>query len=398
MQSFEDFLKTTGGIEADRRPSFVRWVEEYVSRMKRESIDTTAMNAFLASLVSRHPDWQVKRARHALQLYAYYRARNALGKGEPVSATIPESKKQQTPVPPSWYGLENEVVRIIRLKHLSYRTEKSYISWMRRFRAYVRSKPCRELEEQDLKDYLSFLAVERKVAAATQRLAFNALLFLYRHILGIEIRGLATVVSSRIPRTLPVVLTKDELGRIFARLRQPLRLMAKLIYGGGLRLEECLSLRVKDIDFGRNCLTIRCGKGAKDRETVLPESLVKELRSHLQETKKIYENDQRQKIQGVCLPAALNRKYPAASTEWGWFWVFPSAGLAIDPVTRSVRRFHIYPTTLQKAFRDAVRAPVSPSTLRCTLCGTVLPPTSSRRGMTSARSRSCSDTLMYRRR
>jgi hypothetical protein len=243
MQSFEDFLRTTGGIEADRRPSFMRWVREYVSFMKRESIDTTAMNAFLASLVSRYPDWQVKRARHALQLYAYYRARNALGKGEPISASVPE--KQKKPVPPSWPGLEDEVVRIIRLKHLSYRTEKSYLSWMRRFRVYVHSKPCRELEEQDLKDYLSFLAVERKVAAATQRLVFNALLFLYRNVLGIEICGLATVVSSRVPRTLPVVLTKDELGRIFSQLREPLRLMARLIYGGGLRLEECLSLRVK---------------------------------------------------------------------------------------------------------------------------------------------------------
>jgi integron integrase len=356
MQSFENFLKMTGGIGADQRPSFVRWVDEYVSRMKRQSIDTKAMNVFLASLVSRHPDWEVKKARHALQLYSYYRARNALGKGEPVSATTAESPKQQKPVPASWYGLENEVVRIIRLKHLSYRTEKSYVSWMRRFKVFVHSKPCRELEEQDLKDFLSFLAVEKKVAAATQRLAFNAILFLYRHILGVEINGLATVVSSRVPRTLPVVLTKEEIGMIFAQLREPFRLMARLIYGAGLRLQECLSLRVKDIDFGRNCLTIRGGKGAKDRETVLPECLVKELQNHLQETRRVHENDKRQRIPGVCLPAALNRKYPGASTEWGWFWVFPSAGLATDPITRTMRRHHLYPTTLQNAFRSAVRA------------------------------------------
>jgi integron integrase len=356
MQSFADFLGSTGGIDAGRRPAFLHWVEQYVIRMKRHSIDSGAMNAFLASLVSRCSDLQVKQARHALQLYSYYRARNALPKVEPPPGGQAARVDPQAIVPVSWDALEREIVRIIRLKHLSYRTEKSYLSWARDFKSYVRSKPCRALGEQDLKSYLSYLAVERKVAAATQRLAFNALLFLYRNILGVEISGLATVVPSRVPRTLPVVLTKAELGKIFLCLRDPHRLMARLIYGGGLRLQECLSLRVKDVDFGRNCLSIRCGKGAKDRETVLPECLVKELRSHLEKTKKIYENDRRQKIPGVCLPAALNRKYPAASSDWSWFWVFPSASLSIDPLTRTMRRHHLYPTTLQKAFRDAVRA------------------------------------------
>ena len=211
------------------------------------------------------------------------------------------------------------------------------------------------LSEQDLKNFLSFLAVDRKVSAATQRLAFNALLFLYRNILSVAISELATVVPSRVPRRLPVVLTGDEIRKIFEGLNGTFRLMAALIYGGGLRLQECLSLRVKDVDFGRGCLTIRAGKGGKDRETVLPESLVGELKLHLIKVKDLYDRDRRKGMPGVPLSGALESKYASASREWSWFWVFPSKSLSIDPRTRAVLRYHLYPTTLQKAFRDAVR-------------------------------------------
>jgi integron integrase len=243
----------------------------------------------------------------------------------------------------------------MRLKHLSPRTEKSYLSWILRFRAFVREKACGSLTEQDLKGFLSYLAVEKKVAAATQKIAFNALLFLYRNVLSVEINGLSTVVPSRVPKRLPVVLTREEIARAFSHLRGSCLLMAKLAYGGGLRLEECLSLRVKDIDFERNCLTIRGGKGNKDRETVLAEKVATELKAHLGKIYALYEKDRREGVAGVQMPGALDRKYSSAGREWSWFWVFPSASLSVNPITKTASRFHLYPSTFQKAFRDAVR-------------------------------------------
>jgi integron integrase len=243
----------------------------------------------------------------------------------------------------------------MRLKHLSFRTEKSYLSWIVRFESFVKGKDCSAVTEEDLKAFLSYLAVERRVAPATQRLAFNALLFLFRNVLGVEINGLGSVVRSRVAKRLPVVLTKEEVRKVFAHLERTHLLMATIIYGAGLRLQECLSLRVKDIDFARNCLTIRCGKGGKDRETVLPESVCQELTRHLGSVHALYDRDRDKSVAGVMLPDALERKYPSAGEEWGWQWVFPSANLSIDPLSQVVRRFHLYPTTLQKAFRQAVR-------------------------------------------
>lgn len=255
----------------------------------------------------------------------------------------------------SWDAVEDLIIRLMRLKHLSYRTEKSYLSWLVRFRSFVHEKDCSALTEQDLKSFLSFLAVEKKVAGATQKLAFNALLFFYRNILGVEIDGLSTVVRSKIGRRLPVVLSKEEVRKIFSHLEGTHLLMATIIYGSGMRLQECLSLRVKDVDFSRNCLTIRGGKGNKDRETVLSERVGERLKRHLEEVRTLFDKDRRSKVAGVSLPGALDRKYQNAGEEWGWFWVFPSANLCIDPLTRVVRRYHVYTTTLQKAFRQAVR-------------------------------------------
>lgn len=248
------------------------------------------------------------------------------------------------------------LVRIMRLKHLSLKTEKSYLSWARQFKSFINGKAVASLTEQDLKDFLSYLAVEKRVAAATQRLAFNSLLFLYRNVLGTEINSLSTVVPSKVPKRLPVVLTQEEVKKVLTCMSGTYRLMATVIYGGGLRLQECLSLRVKDIDFERNCLTIRAGKGDKDRETVLAEKTVVELKRHLEEVRRVYTADRKNQASGVPLPGALDRKYSVASKEWKWFWIFPSASLSIDPVSHAVNRFHIYPTTLQNAFREAVRA------------------------------------------
>jgi len=211
------------------------------------------------------------------------------------------------------------------------------------------------VNQQDLEHFLSHLAVDRKVSATTQRVAFNALLFLFRHVLAKEISGLEGAVRARIPRRLPVVLSSQEVLQIFDQMEGTARLMAGIIYGGGLRLQECLQLRVKDVDFERGCLTIRSGKGDKDRQTLLPESLKDDLQRHLLKVREIYEEDRRKEGEGVWLPNALERKYPNAGKQWAWFWVFPSRKLSIDPVSKIIRRHYLFPTVLEKAFRQAVQ-------------------------------------------
>jgi integron integrase len=267
----------------------------------------------------------------------------------------PEGDRSPVLLPRTRDELVNTLVRLMRLKHLAYQTEKVYVSWAVRFWSFAAKKNPASITEGELKSYLSFLAVERKVSAATQRQAFNALLFLYRNVLMVEIHDLESVVPSRKPRRLPVVLTPQEVKNVLAALGGTSLLIARIIYGGGLRVGECLSLRVKDIDFSRDCLVIRSGKGGKDRETVLAEKVVEDLRRHLVRVRKLYERDRRRSVAGVCVPDALDRKYRNAGTEWSWFWVFPSSKLSIEPATGLVRRYHLYPTTFQKAFQCAVK-------------------------------------------
>jgi integron integrase len=352
MQSFPDFVREKQQVPEHCIPFYPQWVEMHRRWAGEPGRKSASIGEFLTSLVSKYAGWQIRQARHALQLYSSYQSCRG--------ASAPDrSQRVPRPVLPpegnTWNTVEQSVNTLMRLKHLSFRTEKSYLSWIVRFESFVKGKDCSAVTEEDLKAFLSYLAVERRVAPATQRLAFNALLFLFRNVLGVEINGLGSVVRSRVAKRLPVVLTKEEVRKVFAHLERTHLLMATIIYGAGLRLQECLSLRVKDIDFARNCLTIRCGKGGKDRETVLPESVCQELTRHLGSVHALYDRDRDKSVAGVVLPDALERKYPSAGEEWGWQWVFPSANLSIDPLSQVVRRFHLYPTTLQKAFRQAVR-------------------------------------------
>jgi integron integrase len=407
MQSFLDFLSTTGRVEKRLHQFYQHWVSIYINYMNMNSVDNDSLESFISWLNTKYEPWQVLQAQRALQFYTFYQAqlsasaiRNKVEDGShpidrnaapaydlnritpkvlPKDMEKPLQPRQKTQItrpqsqlasrnqrpyigrPASrpnfntWDGIEKETIRLMRLKHLSPRTEKSYLSWIMRFKLYVRTTACASLTEHDLKSFLSFLAVEKKVSAATQKLAFHALLFLYRHILIVEINGLNTVVPSHIPKKLPVVLTKEEVKMVFSRLKDPYLLMATMIYGGGLRLQECLSLRVKDIDFARNCLIIRGGKGDKDRETVLAEKVIIELKRHLMQVRALYDQDRRKSVAGVSIPGALERKYTSASTDWGWFWVFPSTSLSLNPISHIMQRYHLYPTSLQKVFREAVR-------------------------------------------
>lgn len=209
------------------------------------------------------------------------------------------------------------------------------------------------LDDSHIKDYLSYLASERRVAKSTQNQAFNALLFFYRHVLEKEVGSIAQVVRARRGRRLPVVLTHEKVMHLIDRLQGVYQLMAQIIYGGGLRLNECVRLRIKDIEFEKNTLMVRGAKGDKDRQTLLPESIQPALQCHLQEVRKLYEKDREVNVAGVFLPGALSRKYPNADKEWIWYWVFPSARLSVDPRAKVVRRHHMASNNLQKTIKKA---------------------------------------------
>lgn len=243
--------------------------------------------------------------------------------------------------------------RLLRLRHTSLRTERSYLGWLRRFRAFTGERPGVELRAGDVVRFLSHLAVEENVAPSTQNQAFSALLFLFRHVLGRDLDVAATVRAKPRPR-LPVVLSRREVGRILVGLHPPFDLMARVIYGAGLRLQECLELRIKDVLLDDGVLLVRSGKGDKDRRTVLPDSLRGPLAAHLQEIRLLHDADRRDDVPGVALPHALSRKYPDAGRQWPWFWVFPADNLSVDPRSQIVRRHHRHPSAFQKHFKQAV--------------------------------------------
>lgn len=250
---------------------------------------------------------------------------------------------------------------VMRLKHYSLRTEKSYCDWVERFIRFHHMRHPREMAAEEVEAFLTDLARRHNVAPSTQNQALSALLFLYKEVLKEEIGWLGKVERAQKPARLPVVLTRDEVHRLFAHLRGTPRLMAGLLYGSGLRLMECIRLRVKDVDFGYARITVRDGKGAKDRVTMLPVNLAIGLERHLQKVRAQFELDELEGVAGVHLPHALARKYPGAGREWGWQWVFPSSRLSKDPRAEEAaaeqrRRHHMEESALQLAVKTAVRA------------------------------------------
>ena len=252
--------------------------------------------------------------------------------------------------------LLDQVRDVIRRKHFSIRTEQAYVDWIRRFILFHDKRHPRDMAEEELTEFLTYLAREGRVAASTQNQALSALLFLYKEVLKQEIGWLESVERAKTPARLPVVLTRDEVHRIFARLQGTHRLMAGLLYGSGLRLMECVRLRVKDVDLGYLRITVRDGKGAKDRLTMLPVNVAKSLERHLQKVKAQHEQDLEDGFGTVHLPFALVRKFPNADREWSWQYVFPSSRLSLDPRTGKKRRHHTDESVLQGAMKMAVRA------------------------------------------
>ncbi len=269
-----------------------------------------------------------------------------------MSPRLPISASQDKP------KLLDQVRDVIRRKHFSIRTEQAYVDWIRRFILFHNKRHPAEMAEQELTEFLTHLARDVHVAASTQNQALSALLFLYKEVLRQEIGWLSNVQRAKRPARLPVVLTRDEVHKIFAHLHGMQRLMAGLLYGSGLRLMECVRLRVKDVDFGYLRITVRDGKGAKDRVTMLPVNLAKLLERHLQRVRAQHEEDVEAGFGCVYLPFALARKFPKADREWAWQYVFPSPRLSVDPRAqdKEKRRHHIDESVLQDAVKKAVRA------------------------------------------
>src|SRR3990172_4627668 len=272
-----------------------------------------------------------------------------------------------TPTSPKPKMLD-QVRQAIRTRHYSPRTEETYVHWIKRFIFFHNKRHPAEMAEKEIAQFLSSLASDSHVSASTQNQALNAILFLYREVLRKDIGYVDGVIRAKRPHRLPVVLTRQEVKSILSALGHSDWLMVMLLYGAGLRLLECLQLRVKDIDFTSNQIRVRAGKGDKDRRTMLPTAVKEPLAKHLDLIKRQHQSDLELGLGRVALPNALERKYPNAGKEWGWQWVFPATSHYIDKVTGERRRHHLHESVLQKAVKEAVlkagiSKPASPHTL-----------------------------------
>lgn len=265
--------------------------------------------------------------------------------------------------------LPDDLRAAIRIRHYSRRTEEAYVGWVKRFILFNGKRHPREMGDPELQAFLTHLAIQKQVSASTQNQALSAILFLYREVLKVDGFSFDVAVHARRPERLPVVLTRQEARAILDLMRGTSRLVASLLYGAGLRLLECLTLRVKDVDFGRNEIVIRDGKGQKDRVTMLPECIKEPLSQHLQRVQKLHQQDLKQGAGRVSLPDAICRKYLNADREWGWQFIFPASTRYFDRTGKVERRHHLHESVVQKAMKEAVREgkiakPASPHTLR----------------------------------
>jgi integron integrase len=264
--------------------------------------------------------------------------------------TLHESRATKQP------RLLDRVRDAIRRLHYSDRTEETYIHWIRRFIYFSGKRHPAQMGAEEVTAFLNHLARDREVAAATQNQALAALLFLYKEGLQTPLPWLHELERAKRPEHVPTVLTREEVARLLGAMDGPKWLMASLLYGAGLRLRECLKLRVKDVDFGYRQILVRDGKGAKDRVTMLPASVVAPLQAHLARVKRLHERDLAEGYGDVELPHALARKYPRAQYEWGWKFVFPSRKRSIDSKTGVIRRHHVYENYLIRGVKEAARA------------------------------------------
>ncbi len=348
------FFRDKGGISQDKTQYYMKWLNKFLEQYtgSLETVSQDDLKAFGDNLEhDGFEEWQVKQAQEAVFLYV----EKFLNK----SILFTDNKTQKNgagrhPSIKTWEDAKDIFINRMRLRHYAYNTEKTYREWIRRFIRYTGLKSPLEAETKYVKRFLTHLAIERKVTSSTQNQAFNALLFLYREVLDQDFGDFRNTIRAKKSRRVPVVLTKNEIKKVFSHIGEKSQLPLKLIYAGGIRITECVRLRVKDLDFGNHVLVVRSGKGDRDRTTLLPEFLHVPLKQHLETVKNFHKKDLAQGHGAVFLPEALKRKYPKADRQWAWQYVFPSATLSVDPRSGVVRRHHIGRQVLQRAMRTAV--------------------------------------------
>lgn len=352
LPEFQKFLKDKKLAPEKNIPFLAYWVSRFMSFSRKKDLSTADYNEasvieFLDALRTDEKvlDWQPRQADDALKLYYFH----FLGQGAArLSAAWKDADTDAALA---------EVKRLIRLRHYSYSTERTYLHWITRFLAYAidGGKQPADLASSDFKDFLSHLAMKQRVSASTQNQAFNAVLFLYRHVLGKEPSDLADTVRAKRGQKLPAVFTVEEIKQLLLSLEAPYRLIVELLYGSGMRLMELARLRVKDIDCEASTIFVRSGKGDKDRSTVLPVAVVDRLREHLKDVKELHDKDLAAGYGEVHMPDALGRKYPNAGRQWAWQYVFPSMKLSVDPRTGRIGRHHISDNPIQEAVKKAIQ-------------------------------------------
>ena len=342
-QELIKFIEDKFKVSPVKIPHYLQWISLYHEKFDENDTNEKSRNEFSIYLDSRYPSWQIQQAEKAVDIYfSFKRAASAKS----------ESNRNETT---DWPSIVKNMREELRLQNKSYQTEKSYIYWCNKFSTYLSGKSPGNTDQSDVKAFLTYLAIDKSVSISTQKQAFNSLLFLFRHVLGKTIENLNEVIRAKVRRRLPLILSRSEISSIIKNLEDPYKLMVEIIYGGGLRLTECLKLRIKDVDFQNNIISVRSGKGDKDRQTLLSTQLLPRLKEHIRNIRKLFEEDKNEDRPGVELPFALERKYPNAGKKWAWFWIFPSAKISVDPRKNIIRRFHLFPSSLQKSFKIALK-------------------------------------------
>ena len=339
LSRFQEFLIKEKGVSDKNSPYYALWVTKLFAFCGRDSGEEfdILLKRFISRLCSQNTQqWQLQQAEEAVKFYF-----QEFLKGDSARIIF-------------------DLRRAIRLKHYSYSTERAYLDWVQRFFEYI----CRfknetieidSLSSEQVKDYLTYLAVSKGVSSSTQNQAFNALLFLFRDVLNMELKDLNKTVRAKRGPKLPVVLTVEEVQKVLGHMEGRILIMVQLIYGAGLRLMELVRLRVQDIDFDSGLIFVRGSKQDKDRSTILPEAVKEKLSLHLKEVKQVHEKDLGSGQGEVFLPGLLMNKYPNVAKEWKWQYVFPASRLSVDPRSNKVRRHHIDASSIQKAVRSAVK-------------------------------------------
>jgi len=355
LPEFQDFLLSRSLVPEKNAPFYANWVSKFLvfSNRNDDLAPDLKTEKFLNELKSQKniADWQIRQAEEALRLYFHHFLHGD-------TSTLSPNLTQKKPLDTS--KILVEMREAIRIRHYSYSTERSYLDWVERFIDYtsnVKKKDIQSagLDPGDIKDFLSYLALKRRVSSSTQNQAFNAILFLFRDVLKIEPGDLSKTVRAKRGQKLPVVLSPEEVQSLFKHVKGLNLLILQLLYGSGLRLMELARLRVKDIDFDQNLIFVRGSKGDQDRTTILPQTVKDMLEKHLDEVKKLHDKDLQEGYGEAYLPDALERKYPNAPKEWGWQYVFPSSKLSVDPRSGKIRRHHLSEKTIQNTVKEAVR-------------------------------------------